>query len=202
MADNGMRLIAITPEVSGPDEIVRLLKLLRAGFSYVHIRKPSMSKDGVRSYISAIPQELHPRLKLHSHFELAGEFAVGGFHLNHRYPIIPAGIDASALSVSRSCHSLSELKAATECDYAFLSPVFDSISKTGYGSAFPPLELMRFFAENPQCHNAVALGGVTAEHLHELREWGFAGAAFLGYIFGAESDIEFENRLEFIKNNT
>lgn len=202
MADSGLWLITITPQATVPHEVHRLQQLIAAGFRYVHVRKPSMGEAELRSYLSAIPQELHPRLKLHSHFGLAREFAVGGLHLNHRYPVIPAGIDATRLSVSRSCHSLGELKAASGCEYAFLSPIFDSISKSGYGSAFNPEELRRFFADNPQCRNAVALGGVTPGHLRELREWGFAGAAFLGFLFGAESEREFENRLEIIKNNT
>ena len=37
----------------------------------------------------------------------------------------------------RSCHSLEEVaKYKATCDYVFLSPIYDSISKEGYPSAY------------------------------------------------------------------
>ncbi|MGN1246189.1 MAG: thiamine phosphate synthase [Muribaculaceae bacterium] len=201
-----MKLIAITPEApcsspaSCPMEVQFLTSILDAGFHFVHVRKPGFTEQQLREYLAAIPAHYHNRLKLHSHFGLASEFAIGGFHLNHRSPTLPTGIDASRYSISRSCHSLDELKAASACHYAFLSPIFDSISKQGYGSAFTTTLLRQFFATHPQCHNAVALGGVTPEHLSELEQCGFAGAAFLGYLFHSSNAADLNKRLTKIKS--
>lgn len=202
-----MRLIAITPETQCTTEaeclheVQMLATILDAGFHFVHVRKPGYTEQQTRQYLSAIPIEYHSRLKLHSHFALLREFALGGVHINHRTPTLPYDIDATGLSISRSCHSLDELQAASKCDYAFLSPIFDSISKQGYGSAFALADLQLFFARNPQCRNAVALGGVTPEHLRKLKACGFAGAAFLGYLFNAIDATELNNRLLKIKSN-
>ena len=78
--------------------------------------------------------------------------------------------------VSRSCHSLEE--ASSPAAYRFLSPVFDSISKTGYRAAFDLGSLRGKVDET-----FVALGGVTPDRLPLLADIGFGGAAFLGYIW-------------------
>lgn len=201
-----MRLIAITPETPCTTEaeclheVQMLATILDSGFHFVHVRKPGFTEQQMRQYISAVPTKYHCRLKLHSHFALVEELALCGMHLNHRSPTLPGTIDATRLSISRSCHSFEELQAASECDYAFLSPIFDSISKQGYGSAFALADLQQFFARNPQCSNAVALGGVTPEHLRELKACGFAGAAFLGYLFNAIDATELNNRISKIKS--
>ena len=202
-----MRLIAITPETPCTTEaeclreVQMLATILDTGFHFAHVRKPGYTEQQMRQYLSAIPTEYHSRLKLHSHFALLREFSLGGMHLNHRSPTLPGCIDATGLSISRSCHSLEELKTASECDYAFLSPIFDSISYRGCVSAFALAELQQFFARTPQCRNAVALGGVTPEHLRELRACGFTGAAFLGYIFNAAEASELNDRVLKSKSN-
>lgn len=196
-----MKLIAITPEVTQKHELEFIMAILDSGFSYVHLRKPSFSIDELRQYLSSVPAEYHSRLKLHSHFELAAEFAVGGVHLNHRFPSVPSSIPTAGMSISRSCHSFAELKNAKSYHYAFLSPIFDSISKPGYESRFSCVELQRFFRSNPLCNNIVALGGVTPEYLRTLKISGLAGAAFLGYLFNAADASELKTRLLRIKSN-
>lgn len=196
-----MRLIAITPELTATDEGAFICEILNAGFEYVHVRKPSFSIEDMRSYLNGIPKEYHRRLKLHSHFKLAAEFSLGGIHLNHRSPSIPNGMDAAQLSVSRSCHSIAELECAADFDYVFLSPIFDSISKAGYCSQFSLGALHEFFSRNRQCGNVVALGGVLPEYLYKIKLTGFAGAAFLGYLFNAGNIRELNQLLTKIKSN-
>ena len=73
-------------------------------------------------------------------------------------------------------------------DYVFLSPVFDSISKTGYAAAFPDgAELSdRLICSR---YPVYALGGVTRERLEEVHALGFAGAALLGAVWEAADPV-------------
>ena len=81
---------------------------------------------------------------MHDRHELAARFGVGGVHLNSRNPSVPDGFGGL---VSRSCHSIAELSQySSVCDYMFLSPVFDSISKSGYTSRFSLEEIRRRIA--------------------------------------------------------
>ena len=64
--------------------------------------------------------------------------------------------------------------------YAFLSPIFDSISKKGYQSGFSKEELI-MHRDNGSIHQGVvALGGVSEDNLDEVAEMGFGGVAMLG----------------------
>ena len=71
-------------------------------------------------------------------------------------------------------------EAAGQCDYVTLSPIFDSISKKGYRSAFTAsiLEELNDIARPL----VIALGGVTPDRLAELKRFNFAGYAVKGAI--------------------
>lgn len=108
------------------------------------------------------------------------------------------------LSVSRSCHSFEEVEAALDggCDYVFLSPVFDSISKPGYGSAFTPEQLQWARARGIINRRVVALGGIDAENIPVAALCGFGGVAVLGALWGDDSGNpgEVARRFEKLRN--
>ncbi len=180
-----MQTIGITTPWIGADEAVRIAEWLESGkIDYIHLRHPDADVRQVERLILRIPQHLRRRLTLHGHFSIAQKLDVGGIHLNSRHPEPPAWTRAYPLRVSRSCHSLAELDECHGLDYAFLSPIFDSISKHGYSSAFPPESLpalAKALADAP-CR-IIALGGVTPDAFPMLRRLGFAGGAMLGYLW-------------------
>lgn len=177
-------LLAITPERPSDCEAERVAAMLEAGVDVVHLRHPGASADELRRILRAIPAEWHGRIRLHDRFELAGEFAVGGLHLNGRNPEPPAGY---AGGLSRSCHSLAEVKAASgRYDYVTLSPIFPSLSKPGYGGgAFSEAELESISPAD----RVVALGGITCERIGALRRYNFIGYAMLGALWGAADAV-------------
>lgn len=188
MAEN-FRIIVITAPGDVDHEAEKITSLLRGGVDYVHIRKPDASLRDIRNLIEDIPYQYRRRLRLHGHFELCNEYNLGGVHLNRRNPEAPAGVS----SVSRSCHELSELKDAVGYEYLTLSPIYDSISKPGYQSAFVGNEISGMI----QGKNIIALGGVTPDKFDELRKTGFAGAALLGYIW----NNDFKESLDSLTKN-
>lgn len=172
-----MILIGITPEAPVADEGRKISALLRGGFSHVHLRHPGTSLREMRDIIESIPQELHRRLVLHGHFDLTHQFNLGGLHLNRRCPTPPPGFRGP---LSRSCHTANEIMQADGMTYVTLSPIFDSISKPGYNSAFTPPVLSHILAEAPV--PVVALGGISPSTLRSLASLPFAGYAMLGAI--------------------
>ena len=168
-----MKLIAITKEDFIEGEAMRIMKLLESDFWRVHIRKPHSRKEEIERLLDEITPDYYPRLSLHDHHELALQRGIGGIHLNSRNPKAPDKWDGIK---SVSCHSLEELGMYKDCDYKFLSPIFDSLSKKGYKSNF---ELSEFRPELLACQNVVALGGVTFDKLPLLEACGFYGGAML-----------------------
>jgi thiamine-phosphate pyrophosphorylase len=92
---------------------------------------------------------------------------------------------APGLQQSTSFHSLEQAHAAwgPGLDYAFLSPVFDSISKAGYAAAGFDPAAVRCAARAPGAPRLIALGGVAAGRLEAVAAMGFAGAAVLGGVW-------------------
>lgn len=175
-----MRLVVITGTAFRPDEAEVIATLLGEGIDRVHLRKPGAAERDMRRLIEALPAGLYPQLTLHDALPLAAEYGLGGVHLNRRNPEAPHGFRGL---VSRSCHTLDELAACRTEDYLFLSPLFDSISKSGYRAAFSAAQLREAAARGLLGSRVLALGGVTPERLPQVREYGFGGAALLGCIW-------------------
>lgn len=185
--------IAITPEIPNVNETAYIAAILDAGWDYVHLRHPSLSKLEMKTLLHSIPQRFHDRLKLHSHFDLTKEFYLGGLHLNSRSSSAPISY---AGKISRSCHTIEELADSQRYEYVMLSPIYNSLSKKGYNAAFTDAELRSISAKN-----VIALGGVTANCLKHLQQYNFAGFAMLGYLFQSANNNELISRLNLIETN-
>lgn len=186
MAEKFITIVITSPDaVAGEAE--KISRLLDSGVDFVHIRKPDWTLQEVRRLIEDIPYSHRIRLRLHGHFALLDEMNLAGVHINSRCPQAPV----NAASVTKSCHSTDELGSINGYAYVTLSPIYDSISKSGYESRFDIGEIAPAISGK----KVVALGGVTPEHIKPLREAGFFGAALLGYIWKGD----FEDKLNHLK---
>ncbi len=160
-------------------EAEQITMMFQSGLKHLHLRKPDGTKDECRRLLSAIPQAYHNRIVIHDHFELLDEFALCGVHLNRRNPIAPIGWEGH---VSVSCHSIEELEERKKesFDYLSLSPIFDSISKSGYNSAFTAEQLQIAKDDGIVDERVMALGGISSENVDEALKYGFGGVMVLG----------------------
>ena len=81
------------------------------------------------------------------------------------------------------------------CDYVFLSPIFDSISKEGYASAFTSESIREAAEKGIIDKRVIALGGVDENNLLQVKDFGFGGAAILGGLwnkFDPASDYNYQ----------
>ena len=188
-----MRTIVITWSTCFNGEAAEIERMLRSGDAWrVHVRKPDASEAEVRALIEAIPADLRKQLTLHDFHHLVAEYGVGGVHLNSRNPHAPSAWKGL---VSCSLHA-DDVKTGIACDfdYAFLSPIYNSISKPGYQSAFTAEELRRVASDK-----LFALCGVTPDKYDEIEAMGFGGAAILGSAWRVAIDMEAFG-LQFITN--
>ena len=173
-------IIVITRPDFFEGEAAKIAQLLQSGRAdLVHIRKPRASQSEVEQLLFSIPSELYSRLVLHDHHSLAIKYGLRGVHLNSRNPEPPAGWSGA---VSISCHTLSELSECRRKPYAYmsLSPIFDSISKRGYRSAFSADDIAAARSQGLIDERVMALGGITFDKITEIKEMGFGGAMILG----------------------
>ncbi len=175
-----MLWIVITSPSFMDGEVLFLRRLLSHGADFVHLRKPGATADDCARLLDGLTAEERAHIVIHDFFELAVPYGLHGIHLNSRRSSVPDGYTGH---VSRSCHSLEEVRLwKPSCDYVFLSPIFDSVSKEGYCSAFSPEVLGRACSEGVIDGKVIALGGVTPERTGVLRSFGFGGAAMLGCV--------------------
>jgi len=92
-------------------------------------------------------------------------------------------------------HSLAELHEYKEAfQYAFLSPIFDSISKIGYKSPYQLDEVKRTLHTTK--HKIIALGGIDENKIDIVKDVGFYGIAVLGAIWQHQNPVEKFKRIQ------
>lgn len=162
-------------------EVAIIRRLLADGIDIIHLRKPEADIDYCRALLEQLTPAERSKIVIHDYVTLYEEYALRGVHLNRNIPKLPAGYSGSR---TRSCHSFDEVaRYKDECDYLFLSPVFDSISKQGYRSAFTHDELVWASQQGIIDKKVVALGGVTADKIAYLESLCFGGVALSGAIY-------------------
>lgn len=182
------KLVAITvPEIL-PEEGKMLRQLCEEGIDYIHLRKPGAKPEEIAGILREIPEYDHPKITLHDGFGIIGSFPhIGGIHLNSRNPESPANFRGR---ISRSFHSLEELAQKDRYSYVFLSPIFNSISKSGYLSNFPAGLLQQAAATGCLSEKVFALGGISRQTIPRLQGLPFGGVAVLGGLWGEKPSAQ------------
>ena len=195
-----MKLILITPPTYFVEEDKIITALFEEGLDLLHLRKPDTAPIYAERLLTLIPEQYHKRIVVHGHFYLKDEFKLKGVHLNNRNPHLPGNYKGH---ISRSCHSLEEVKEHKKnCDYVFLSPVFDSISKKDYHANYTPEEIRKAHKSGIIDKKVIALGGIDVDNIRQVKSYGFGGAAIMGALwnkFDSCMDRDFDLVIEHFK---
>jgi thiamine-phosphate diphosphorylase len=160
------------------------------GARHVVLREKDLSRDERAALADALRSVLAP---VGGRLVVAGPDPLGGdaVHLGAAGPYPPP---ARLALVGRSCHDAAELGRVSTEDYAFVSPVFPTPSKPGYGPALTPAGLAELVRRSPV--PVVALGGVqTPEDAAACVVAGAAGVAVMGAVMRATDPASVVNRL-------
>ncbi|MDT0685945.1 thiamine phosphate synthase [Autumnicola psychrophila] len=180
-------LILFTSEENMAAEREQLIHFFKNGLPLLHVRKPKMTEEELKLWLSDFEEKQLQKMVLHQHLHLAEVFPVKGIHLKESFrskkeylPEYVEQFQMKGFTVSSSFHEAENLKSeASLFDYVFLSPVFTSVSKKGYsGKAFNVGNLP---------FKVIALGGVEADKISKAKEMGYAGVAVLGAVWLAEN---------------
>ena len=171
--DNNFLIAVLTLPGTFSGEADSLENLLEAGVERLHLRKPGMGFAELEQLVARLAPRWASRLVLHYQPQLALRYGIPQVH----GPLSMGG--GVGLKQSTSVHSWAEFAALPDgLAYAFISPLFDSISKRGYLAETGLLTLPEVLPCRP-----VGLGGVSAENIGEMVRSGWTGAAVLGWIW-------------------
>lgn len=187
-------MIVISNPTSVKNEIKLIHSLFREELLMFHIRKPLFSEDEMKTYLFEIGSEYNNRLILHHHHQLAQDFGISRIHFTEkmRTETLKENLKKwkeREFKLSTSIHNMADFeKLSNAFDYAFLGPVFQSISKPNYASN------LDFRMELKQRKNnktaLVAVGGITPGKIKIALEYGFDDVALLGTIWNSNNPIE------------
>lgn len=178
-----MNLIIITDPVFFFEEAEMLARMFDAGMPRLHLRKPDATRREMEDFIKSLPAKYLDKVVIHSHYSLALQYPLGGIHCTSAGREEFYSMNDLHIRRSVSVHGFCEAgSVGEEFSYAFLAPVFDSISKPGHKQAFEH-EALRLFLTRPWKTDFVALGGVSLDNVNLCKDMGFKTVALLGSIW-------------------
>lgn len=189
-----MKLMVISSPVAITGEATITNSLFAAGLELLHLRKPSYSKKELIDLALQIDPPFRDRLVLHSHHMIASNLGIRRLHFPEAIRLYTPEnelkkLRARRIVLSTSIHAIADYaQLPGEFSYTFFGPVFESISKEGYG---PPTDYHEITRPATRPIELIAIGGITPDNLKALRTNSFDGAAILGAIWSApEKAIE------------
>ncbi len=180
-----MKLIVISSPENLLQEAQLINQLFEAGMSCFHLRKPEINADAINDLIQQIHPGHHPKIALHQHHFLVGKNSIKRLHFtetmrNKTKKEELQQLKEQGFTLSTSIHQVEMIPEQKHFDYVFLSPVFNSISKVGYIGFADASFTIQKTESRPE---VIALGGIDASNIHQLKTMDFDGAAVLGAIW-------------------
>jgi len=191
-----MKLIVITSSDLVEDEHYLLSEMLDMGLTSLHVRKPQLSSDELKNYLSKFTKNQQKKIIIHTHHDILWNIELKGIHVSkqHRKKRFRFFISKAKLRLRRgnfllatSSKSLDSLdEAYKDFDYIMVSPVFTNPS--GHQPSFNPTTLKRLLPNYPD--KVIARGGATLESIDKAKDIGFSGIAFHQYIWNNPKPLE------------
>lgn len=180
-----MKLIVISSPESFPREAETINQLFEAGMKFFHLRKPGKSEAEVSNLLEQIESGHHSKIALHQCHFLAAKNSINRLHFTEKDRSRAKADQLQQLKkegfiLSTSVHQVEAVSEQKYFDYVFLSPVFNSISKAGYTGFADASFIVQKSESQPE---VIALGGIDATNIHQLKAMNFDGAAVLGAIW-------------------
>ncbi len=195
-----MNLIVISNPNNTEQEVDIVNQLFDEGLQLFHLRKPNANATELRKFLTQINVSNRTNIVLHQHHYIAEEFGIKRLHYKEEERSKNKSLKVnSSKIVSTSVHSIEAYNSLDSIfEYAFIGPVFDSISKVNYKA----IELNHNLLKNSIAKiKKIAIGGIEKKNIPLAFEMGFDGVAVLGSIWGNKFPINQFKQLKAECNN-
>ena len=193
-------MIVITPEVYAPNEIYWVNQLLKSGIDLLHIRKYNLQDQEVIKYVNSIEADYRDQLVLHSHGHLSNLLNINKIHIREsdRNNGVHLQFEKNK-TLSTSVHDINAFNNLEPFwNYAFMSPMFPSISKAKYGMRNTVRSQLAFRTNHAV--KLIGLGGLKIENVNRIKKEIVDGFAFLGAIWNNPDPKAYLNHAKFNKH--
>ena len=187
-----MKLIIMTKSTFFVEEDKILTTLFEAGLENLHLYKPGAEPIYSERLLTLLSEDYYGKITVHDHFYLKEEFRLKGIHLNNCQTAVPQGYRGS---VSRTCHSIDELKEAKkQSNYVFLQSIFDSQTVASEKQSFTEEELKEASRQGLIDKKVYALGGMNLDNVKFAKDLGFGGIVICGDLWNR---FDIHNELDY-----
>jgi len=187
-------LLIVTDPQKSPwtaEEIVKIV--LEAGCRWVMYRDKAATIEIFRqtaAVLVGLCDKFNAKVCINEKIDVAEGLAGSGIHLQSSYdvPSAKSRLCPSAL-IGVSCHSISEAQKAEKlgADYVTFSPVFETLSKPGYGPLVG-LEGLRNASQRLTIP-IIALAGINSSNASQCMESGARGIAVMGGVMRSSDPL-------------
>lgn len=172
-------------------EAQEINRLFESGMERYHIRHHNISEEDLAGLVDAIEPHYLDRVVANHNHELCREHGLKRFHYTEEDRKVWEKLDWKDRRedevYSTSIHSLEDFNKLPDFfEYAFLSPIFDSISKPGYKAV--RFDFTKRDSSKPI--KLVGLGGIHSANVHEAMDMGLDGLAVLGSVWESEEPVK------------
>ena len=187
-------LLIITDLPKPPWRVEGIVKIaLEAGCRWFMYRDKAATIEGFKQTAATLVElcnKFDAKVCINERIDVAEVMEGTGVHLQSSYEVPSAKrrLCPSAL-IGVSCHSISEAQKAEKlgADYVTFSPVFETLSKPGYGPVFGLEGLKK--ASQKLTIPMIALAGINSSNASQCMESGARGIAVMGGIMRSSDPI-------------
>lgn len=181
-----MRLITWPTAIDS--EVAILRQLLAETQTIVHIRKPYMTDMDFVQYLKFFNHAERQSLVAHQHYRIADDYGLRYWHSPTRFREAHLADPCTRSKLfSTSTHSWQEFNQLDKTyRSAFLSPVYPSISKVGYGLN----ESIEHKGRSNWHTQLIALGGIDRKRIAALAGSDFDDFALCGAVWQADQPLQ------------
>jgi thiamine-phosphate pyrophosphorylase len=172
-------------------ESAEINRLFESGMELYHIRHHNISEEDLRGLIAGVESDYLPRVVANHNHDIARSMGIQRFHFTEedrkKWEKKKWKNRSESEIYSTSVHSLETFNELPDFfEYAFISPVFDSISKPGCKAV--RFDLSQRNSEKPI--KLIGLGGIHSANIHDAMDLGYDGFAVLGSIWESEEPVK------------
>ena len=172
-------------------EAQEINRLFESGMERYHIRHHNISEEDLAGLIDAIEPQYLNRVSANHNHDLCREHGIKRIHFTEEDRLAWEKTDWKNREhdevYTTSVHSIEDYNKLPDFfEYAFISPIFDSISKPG-------IKAVRYdFSKRDQAKpiKLIGLGGIHSANVHEAMDLGLDGLALLGSVWESEEPVK------------
>lgn len=195
-------MIIITPDIIGNKELELIHAISWNDRLILHLRSSVYKESEIESILRDMDSSIYPFIAIHNYPQLVKKHVLlNRIHLSERHTEWITDIpEDTTWTISTAVHDIHTFnRLHRRFSYAFISPVFPSISKKDYKQTLD-FKMDNIKERTNDNTKLIALGGIHSQNIQELITMGYDDVALCGYIWQTQAPSIALERVRFAQS--